>query len=80
VLQSIVKEMNRLGMIVDLSHVSVNTMRAALAASQAPLIFSHSSARALCNSTRNVPDDILKQVVSVTCAALAAAPRKRTSR
>jgi len=64
VLQSIVKEMNRLGMIVDLSHVSVNTMRAALAASQAPLIFSHSSARALCNSTRNVPDDILKQVVS----------------
>ncbi|CAH1395883.1 unnamed protein product [Nezara viridula] len=58
----IIKEMNRLGMLVDLSHVSVRTMKAALEATKAPVIFSHSSARALCNSTRNVPDHILAKV------------------
>ncbi|KAK4876800.1 hypothetical protein RN001_009306 [Aquatica leii] len=59
---SVIKEMNRLGMIIDLSHSSVNTAKAALNASKAPIIFSHSSAYSICNSSRNVPDDILKLV------------------
>lgn len=58
--QIIIHEMNRLGMLVDLAHVSDDTMRAALSASRAPVIFSHSSARALDDHPRNVPDDILK--------------------
>ncbi len=60
--REVVREMNRLGMLVDISHVSDETMNDVLDSSQAPIIASHSSARALANHPRNIPDDVLRRV------------------
>lgn len=60
--REVVREMNRMGMMVDLAHVAPVTMHAALDVSEAPIIFSHSSARGVTDNERNVPDDVLERV------------------
>ncbi|HWJ38414.1 MAG TPA: dipeptidase, partial [Sphingomicrobium sp.] len=62
--EEVVRELNRLGVLVDLAHVSEKTMRDALRISKAPVIFSHSSARAIVDHPRDVPDDVLKLVAA----------------
>ncbi|CAN5790725.1 dipeptidase [soil metagenome] len=60
--EEVVRELNRLGVLVDLSHVADDTMRHAIGVSRAPVLFSHSSARSIADVTRNVPDDVLGSV------------------
>ena len=81
--RDIILEMNRLGMLVDLSHVSKQTMLDVFSITKSPVIYSHSSAYSLCNHPRNVQDDVLDLLVRRTrrdrCSPSAFVPfRKRT--
>lgn len=75
--KQLILEMNRIGMLVDLAHVSEEVMNQVLDMSIAPVIFSHSSAYEVCKHKRNVPDSVLLKVVRILCRRASCASVKR---